>query len=625
MRILHLANHVDNVGNGIVNIAVDLAWYQAERGHDVAFASAGGAFVELLARGGVRHFELSGGEGSQDRPLRRKEPLSVLREAWSLRRVLADFNPDAVHAHMVTGALLARAVKARFAFTLVCSVQNEWQRHATLMRVGDAVVAVSDANRRSLEARGIPRSKLHLVRNGTLGSPRLGDSDGAVDLRHPAITCVAGLFERKGIPELVTAFERLPESLGAHLYLVGEGWYRDELEARVQESPAGDRVHIEGFRPDPVPYLRATDLFVLASRKDPFPVVLSEARAAGCAIIGTDVDGIPEALEGGRAGALVPVGDTTALSDRMRELLEDEGERRRLAEAAQANLDWLSAAHMADRMLAVYDAARARPMSPGVEMLRHRVGHARRHPLQSAVRVASHALVRAQTSGRVVDGPFAGMWYGLMVPHLPAYLGTYELELGPLLAELADISFDVVLNVGAADGYYAAGLSRLWPAAQVVAFELMPAKQANVRRVATENGVDRRVRIEGVCTPGRLDELTRAAERPLVWMDVDGAELELLDPELAPGLRRAEIVVELHEFLVPRLRETLEARFVSTHLTRLVPGEERHVEQFPLDGRLWRTPLGHAVALEAMQERRPVRQAWLHLRPRAVQSATTSA
>jgi len=47
----------------------------------------------------------------------------------------------------------------------VCSVHNEWQRHATLMRVGDAVVAVSEANRRALEQRGITRVQLHVVSN----------------------------------------------------------------------------------------------------------------------------------------------------------------------------------------------------------------------------------------------------------------------------------------------------------------------------------------------------------------------------------------------------------------------------------------------------------------------------
>jgi glycosyltransferase involved in cell wall biosynthesis len=243
-------------------------------------------------------------------------------------------------------------------FALVCSVQNEWQRHATLMRVGDAVVAVSHANAVALQARGFDSRKLHVVPNGTLGSPRLDGSDHRAELQRPAITTVAGLYERKGLPELVTAFERLPAQRGAHLYIVGEGPYRPELEERVRASTVGDRIHLEGFQPDAMPYLRATDVFVLASRKDPFPLVISEARAAGCAIVGTDVDGITEALESGRAGVLVPVRDPDALARGLDELLADEERRRGLAAAARENLEWLTAASMADRMTAVYESAR---------------------------------------------------------------------------------------------------------------------------------------------------------------------------------------------------------------------------------------------------------------------------
>ena len=251
-------------------------------------------------------------------------------------------------------------------------------------------------------------------------------------------------------------------------------------------------------------------------------------------------------------------------------------------------------------------------------MLRVRARQGARHPLQSAFRLATYGLIRAQTDGRVVDGPFAGMWFGIPIPHLPAYLGTYELELRSLLVELAGARFDVVVNVGAADGYYAVGLARVWPGARIVAFELMAAKRANLWRVAAENGVDERVRVEGECTPGRLDEVARDAERPLVWMDVDGAEMDLLDPVRAPGLCRAEIVVELHEFLLPQIREVLEARFAPTHESQFVPGEDRRFEQFPLPGRFWQTALGRAAACGAMQERRPALQDWLHLRPRGL-------
>lgn len=250
-------------------------------------------------------------------------------------------------------------------------------------------------------------------------------------------------------------------------------------------------------------------------------------------------------------------------------------------------------------------------------MLRVRAGRLARHPLRSAAWIGTYGLIRAQTDGHVVDGPFAGMWFGLPIVHLPAYLGTYELELWPLLAELASRAFDVVVNVGAANGYYAVGLARVWPGARIVAFELEPSKRESLSRVALENGVDRRVRAEAECTPERLDAVVRDAECPLVWMDVDGAELDLLDPARAPGLRRAEIVVELHEFLLPQTRERLEARFSGTHESQLVRGEDRRFEQFPLRGRFWQTGLGRAAACESMQEGRPVLQDWLRLRPRA--------
>jgi hypothetical protein len=55
MRILHITNHVQKIGNGIVNVAVDLACLQAKSGFDIAVASAGGEYEQLLADHGVEH------------------------------------------------------------------------------------------------------------------------------------------------------------------------------------------------------------------------------------------------------------------------------------------------------------------------------------------------------------------------------------------------------------------------------------------------------------------------------------------------------------------------------------------------------------------------------------------
>ena len=74
---------------------------------------------------------------------------------------------------------------------------------------------------------------------------------------------------------------------------------------------------------DPFPFLLGADIFVLPSHADPAPLVLSEAREAGCAIVATDVDGIPELLEHGKAGILVPVREPATLSEVLCSLVEN--------------------------------------------------------------------------------------------------------------------------------------------------------------------------------------------------------------------------------------------------------------------------------------------------------------
>src|SRR5215212_56156 len=138
MKILHLANYCDEVGNGIMNVAVDIACLQAELGHEVAFASGsgGGKFIELLHRYNVSHYTI-------EQPWRR--PLQLLFSAVRLARLLRHLKPDIVHAHMMTGALLARALRGLVGYRLVTTVHNEFQRTAVLMGIGDRVIAVSDA------------------------------------------------------------------------------------------------------------------------------------------------------------------------------------------------------------------------------------------------------------------------------------------------------------------------------------------------------------------------------------------------------------------------------------------------------------------------------------------------
>ncbi|MBX9928896.1 MAG: glycosyltransferase family 4 protein [Gemmatimonadaceae bacterium] len=349
MRIVHVLNHVRQIGNGIVNITVDLACAQAAAGHEVTVVSMGGEFAALLEARGVRHVRID----------QTRRPRTLWRAHRAFGRLLRDVSPDIVHVHMVTALILVMLHRPFARWRVVASVHNEFQRSSNLMGWADRVIAMSTDGVERLVARGIARAKLTSIRNAVLGGVR--DPSAATtraQLVHPAIVTVSGVYERKGIGDLIAAFTRIaPTHPDTHCYIVGDGPDRARYEAEVSASPVADRVHFEGFRADAGSYLRAADLFVLASHAEAGGLVLGEARAAGCAIIATGIDGTPELLDQGRAGILVPVKDSTALAATIDRLLRDPEERERWRAAARTGLDDLSILRQHREVITVYETA----------------------------------------------------------------------------------------------------------------------------------------------------------------------------------------------------------------------------------------------------------------------------
>ena len=147
----------------------------------------------------------------------------------------------------------------------------------------------------------------------------------------------------------------------------------------------------------------------------------------------------------------------------------------------------------------------------------------------------------------VVDGLFAGM---RLLPHasegcfIPKLLGCYEAPLQPSLRSMVDVGYDVVLNVGCAEGYYAVGLARLLPAAEIFAYDIDPAARALCGELAALNGVADRVVIAGA--PGPDTFARHAGRRVLLVCDIEGGEVGLLDPAAQPSLLEFDLVVEAH-------------------------------------------------------------------------------
>lgn len=210
---------------------------------------------------------------------------------------------------------------------------------------------------------------------------------------------------------------------------------------------------------------------------------------------------------------------------------------------------------------------------------------------------------------RVISGPFAGLRYlpfasgsGL----LPKLAGSYELEIHSAIEAAIGRGPARVINIGCGEGYYAAGLARRLPGAQIHAFDTDIVARQRARRLTHENGVAGRVEVAGLC---RLEDLRRlAGPKSLIVCDCEGCELFLLDPVQVPELAAADLIVELHDFLDPAISTTILERFRPTHDAEIFSMTDRSAFHLPA--------LGPEMRANALWEGRPDGMQWVWLQAR---------
>jgi hypothetical protein len=217
----------------------------------------------------------------------------------------------------------------------------------------------------------------------------------------------------------------------------------------------------------------------------------------------------------------------------------------------------------------------------------------------------------ARQGSTVQSGPFAGLVlgaYGTEGGHAPRLLGCYEQQLHPHLERLIARGFRRVVNIGCADGYYAVGLARRMPQAEVVARDTSPAAQAACAATAAANGVAARIAIGDEVGHAELAALAG----PDTWLvvDIEGAEDALLDPAVVPALAHSTILVECHEGPRPGITQLLTARFAPTHRVIQV-GAALGAVALPA----WMDALSHLDQLLAAWEWRAEPTPWLVLEP----------
>ncbi len=194
----------------------------------------------------------------------------------------------------------------------------------------DAIVAVSEGVRQdTLALSGVSPERVRVVRNPVITSTLLAAADAPpphpwlADRESPVILGAGRLTLQKDFPLLIRAFAQLRRTRPCRLIILGQGRQREELEALARELGVAEDLALPGFTPNPYPYMRHADLFVLSSRWEGSPNVLTEAMALGTPVVATDCPSGPsELLDSGRIAPLVPVGDWRALADAMARVLE---------------------------------------------------------------------------------------------------------------------------------------------------------------------------------------------------------------------------------------------------------------------------------------------------------------
>lgn len=331
----------------------------------ITLSELGGAqtAVALLFPGLVEQFEVTvAAQGSG--PLRRAAGAAGIRyvelrhvrrqiHAWQdamalveLVRLCRQVRPDVVHSHSSKIGVLGRLAAWVARVPVRILTVHGWSFAAydglagrlflwieRLMRpLTTAVVCVAEETRnQGLAARACDPRRTVVIPNAVDVRSFRPASGGS---RNARIIGIGRFAYPKDFTTLLEALRcvRAP----CHTVLVGDGPALPGVAAAVQKNGLSERVELLGARADIPELLARSDVFVLSSRSEGFPVSVLEAMAAGLPVVATDVGGVAQAVEDGETGFLVPAADSEALTRALERLVSDADLRRRLGAAGRA-------------------------------------------------------------------------------------------------------------------------------------------------------------------------------------------------------------------------------------------------------------------------------------------------
>lgn len=359
------------IGGGASPITRALSEQLAHAGHQVDVVTMGyGKLPRLEQFGNLRVFRVPALRHSPVRAIT-IEMASYLVSGFFQALALTRQRYDVIHAHflMPTGALAAVLRRLRHLPVVVTLHGSDvpgynpdrFKRGHTLLapawrvlvRNTDAIISPSMYLRDLLHERY--DAPVDIIPYGFVPPP-MRDMP-----RRKRILFVSRLFPRKGAQHLIEALAGLPLD-GWEIIIAGDGPMLPELHAQAHRL--GLDVQFPGFLKGALleELYASSAIFVLPSLRDNFPVVLLEALSAGCAVITSNISGMPEVI--GDAGLLVTPGDVGAIRAAVQRLVEDQALRETLAARARERVAQFAWEGIIERHIAVYERVMQKHHTP---------------------------------------------------------------------------------------------------------------------------------------------------------------------------------------------------------------------------------------------------------------------
>ena len=275
-----------------------------------------------------------------------------LTAGWRLSRLVRRLQPDIIHAHdphAIAMASLALSLgsgskNAPVAPALVASRRVDFHLKSNSFsrwkhRQVDCFIAASEAIRQMLVSDGVPADHTTTVHEGidlahVRAAPPVNIHE-AFWLPHqaPVVGNVAALVPHKGQRYLIDAARLVVREMpDVRFVILGDGELREHLERQVREHHLEKHVLLPGFRTDVLGCIKSFDLFVMSSVTEGLGTSLLDAMACSRAVVATRAGGIPEIVDDGETGTLVPIRDHTAMANAIVALLRDNDRRRRMGD-----------------------------------------------------------------------------------------------------------------------------------------------------------------------------------------------------------------------------------------------------------------------------------------------------